>query len=187
MAKRRTRSKPRPKKQTKLQKALLKRVKEDFARPAKRDYNLEYCRHVAAAKKREAELAAAKKRRNAALRGVATRKANALKAKRSAAARKGVATRKANADRRREEASQQQKSKSEPKRLTAAQVKVIENWYNNKFNPIAFKEVPTEEDVIEFAQVRGYDGFKQYRKIWDAARALFLQQMKDGSYILSGL
>lgn len=177
MAKRRTRRKARPKKQTKLQKALLKRVKKT-SRSVKRDYKSEYKRRVAAAKKRyKAELATAKKRRDAALRGAATRKANLLKKKRSEAAKRGAATRKARATEKKAEAVKQG-----PSRLTSSQIKVITNWHETKFNPHGTRGVPDLDELIEFSQDRGYQGFKDYRRIWDAARANYLKEQDAGTW-----
>jgi hypothetical protein len=180
-SKRKRPSKKRSKKPNKLQRGLLTGLKKRI-RSRRRDYKSEYKRRVAAAKKRyKAEIAAAKKRRDAALRGAATRKANALKAKRSAAARKGVATRKANAKRKKQDAQPEKVA-----RLTSSQVKVIRNWHATKFNPHGFKEIPTEEELVEFAQERGYFGFKDYRKIWDAARSTYVKEVADDVYISRG-
>lgn len=183
MPKPKARRKARPKKRTKLQRSLLKRLKKTI-KTRKRDYASEYKRRVALAKKKyREEIALAKKRRDAALKGVATRRANALKRKRSASAQKGLATRRANAERRKQEAAANvEKPATKPKRLTSSQVKVIVNWYENKFNQYGLKGIPSEEDLIEFAQERGYDGFKDYRKIWDAARATYLKENDDGTY-----
>lgn len=62
----------------------------------------------------------------------------------------------------------------------------IRNWYNKRFNPVGFKEIPSEEDVIEFAREKGIADFRQYQKTWNAARSTYVHELKSGAYASRG-
>lgn len=69
--------------------------------------------------------------------------------------------------------------------LTNAEVQSIRRWYD-RFNPNGHKEIPTDEDVIEFARSKGYTEFKTYRDTWNAARQTYLREVKRGDYASRG-
>ena len=63
----------------------------------------------------------------------------------------------------------------------------VRNWYNKRFNPIGFKEIPTEEDVIDFARAQGIAAFRAYQATWNAARSTYLKELKTGMYASRGI
>lgn len=83
----------------------------------------------------------------------------------------------------REHVERKEKEKAKLGGLTSEQIKTILNWYRDKFNPGQFKDIPTEEQVIDFSRQEGYPAFKQYRKVWDAARGKYLKELDNGTYI----
>lgn len=71
--------------------------------------------------------------------------------------------------------------------LTASEIKTIIRWHSNVFNPNLYREVPTEEELIEWSQEKGYSRFQQYRKTWDAARRQYKNEIADGTWESRGL
>lgn len=69
--------------------------------------------------------------------------------------------------------------------LSSQEVTAIRHWYA-RLNPGGHKEIPTEEDVIEFARTKGYADFKVYRDTWNAARQTYLREVKRGDYASRG-
>lgn len=49
-----------------------------------------------------------------------------------------------------------------------------------RFNPLGFKDVPTEEDLVEFVRSRSYADFGDYRKTWDAYRRKYVAAQLAG-------
>lgn len=70
--------------------------------------------------------------------------------------------------------------------LSSSEIKSIRNWYS-KFNPDNRKPIPDVEDVIDFARQEGYQNFKTYRQTWNAARSVYLRELKAGTYESRGL
>ena len=71
--------------------------------------------------------------------------------------------------------------------LSNAEDASVRNWYNKRFNPIGFKEIPTEEDVIDFARAQGIAAFRAYQATWNAARSTYLKELKTGMYASRGI
>ena len=71
--------------------------------------------------------------------------------------------------------------------LTSEQIKTIIKWYRDKFNPQGYREVPTEEQLLDWAREKGYTDFKVYRATWDAARKLYKREQAEGTYSSRGL
>ena len=71
--------------------------------------------------------------------------------------------------------------------LSNAEDASIRNWYEKRFNPYGFKEIPTDEDVLEFARSKGIEYFRSYQKTWNAARSTYLRELKEGSWASRGL
>lgn len=71
--------------------------------------------------------------------------------------------------------------------LTAREIDVITRWHSSTFNPKDYREVPTEEELIEWAQEVGYARFVQYRKVWDAARRTYVGEIKGGTWESRGM
>ena len=71
--------------------------------------------------------------------------------------------------------------------LSNAEDASIRNWYNKRFNPYGFKDIPTEDDVIDFARDQGIADFRSYQKTWNAARAVYVKEQKAGTYASRGL
>ena len=65
-------------------------------------------------------------------------------------------------------------------KLSSDQLRAIRRWHI-KFNPMGFKDVPTLEDLIDFARERGYAAFERYRDTWNAVRADYLAAIKSKS------
>lgn len=55
-----------------------------------------------------------------------------------------------------------------------------------RFNPIGFKDIPTEEDLTDWVRENGFEAFKVYRATWDAARRTYLKELKNKSYASRG-
>lgn len=73
------------------------------------------------------------------------------------------------------------KREAEEQGVTSAQLKSIRSFLE-RFNPHSYKDVPTEEDLVELVQDRDYATFQTYRKIWDAARRAYVRERDDGTY-----
>lgn len=58
--------------------------------------------------------------------------------------------------------------------VSGSQLKSIRSFLS-RFNPQGYKDVPTEEKLVEFVQVRGWQAFGQYRTTWDAYRRRWLK------------
>lgn len=71
--------------------------------------------------------------------------------------------------------------------LTGEQIKIIIRWVKEKFNPQGYREVPTEEQLVEWARANGYQEFKVYRATWEAARKVYKREQADGTYESRGL
>lgn len=71
--------------------------------------------------------------------------------------------------------------------ISAQQIKTIIRWHSETFNPKDYREVPTEEELVEWTKENGYDRFLQYRKVWDAARKQYLSELKDGTWESRGM
>lgn len=71
--------------------------------------------------------------------------------------------------------------------LSNAEDASVRNWYEKRFNPFGFKEIPTDEDVIEFARASGIESFRAYQKTWNAARLTYVRELKAGTYASRGL
>lgn len=70
--------------------------------------------------------------------------------------------------------------------ITSQQVKAIQSFIA-RFNANGYKDIPTEEDLVEFVRERGYDAFVGYRKIWDAARRTYVAELADGTWESRGM
>lgn len=71
--------------------------------------------------------------------------------------------------------------------LSNAEDLSVRNWYEKRFNPLGFKEIPTDEDVIEFARERGIEAFRVYQKMWNAASATYVKEIKAGTWASRGI
>lgn len=71
--------------------------------------------------------------------------------------------------------------------LSNAEDASVRNWYEKRFNPLGFKEIPTDEDVIEFARARGIAAFREYQRMWNAARATYVKELKAGTWTSRGI
>lgn len=80
-----------------------------------------------------------------------------------------------------------EREKAETGGLTRDQVKTIRRWHSDAFNPKLYREVPTEDELVAWAQENGYERFKQYRKVWDAARRTYVKELADGSWESRGM
>ncbi len=70
--------------------------------------------------------------------------------------------------------------------LTKAQQRVVFDWAAKRL--YATKDHELEPfDVVEWAKNVGYDQFKQYRHVWDAARRQYLREVRNGSYASRGM
>lgn len=58
--------------------------------------------------------------------------------------------------------------------ISGSQLKSIRSFLS-RFNPLGYKNVPTEEDLVEFVQSRDWVSFGQYRTTWDAYRRRWLK------------
>jgi hypothetical protein len=71
--------------------------------------------------------------------------------------------------------------------LTADQIRIIIHWHQTKFNPHGYREVPTEEELVEWSRENGYARFKLYRATWDAARRVYIREQGEGTYESRGM
>lgn len=71
--------------------------------------------------------------------------------------------------------------------LSNAEDLSVRNWYEKRFNPRDAKEIPSDEDVLDFARSRGMDVFRQYQKTWNAARAAYARELKAGTWASRGI
>ena len=66
--------------------------------------------------------------------------------------------------------------------ISGADLKAIEAWearYRNEGRSL--------DDLVEFAISNGYDAFVKYRETWNAARRLYLKELKNETYSSRGL
>lgn len=78
------------------------------------------------------------------------------------------------------------KREVEAKGITDAQLKAIRSFLS-RFNPKEYKDIPTEDDLVEFVQGEGYPRFQLYRTVWDAARKAYLRELSEGTYASRGM
>lgn len=71
--------------------------------------------------------------------------------------------------------------------LSTSEDKSVRHWYETRFNPHGLKEIPTDEDVIEFARDSGIVLFRAYQKTWNAARSTYVRELKAGKWASRGL
>lgn len=71
--------------------------------------------------------------------------------------------------------------------LTRDQIKTIERWHSDTFNPREYREVPTIDELVEWSQENSYERFKLYRHTWDAARRQYVGELKDGTWESRGM
>jgi len=67
-----------------------------------------------------------------------------------------------------------------------SQIKSIKSFLA-RFNPLGFKGVPTEEDLVDFIREEGYGAFQEYRRVWDKARRQYLKELANKTYESRGL
>lgn len=67
--------------------------------------------------------------------------------------------------------------------LSNAEDRSVRNWYQKHFNPTERNDKPTEEDIIEFAQGRGIEAFRQYQKTWNDAKRQYNQELRKGTWV----
>lgn len=70
-------------------------------------------------------------------------------------------------------------------KLSTEQVISIRQWYK-RFNPHAFKSIPTLAFLVDWTRERGYAAFQTYRTVWNAARDNYLKEMKAGTWASRG-
>ena len=71
--------------------------------------------------------------------------------------------------------------------LTGEQIRIIRRWHAQAFNPNDYREVPTEEQLVEWSRENGYQRFKQYRAIWDAKRRQYVKELRAGEWESLGM
>ena len=71
--------------------------------------------------------------------------------------------------------------------LTTDQIRQIIRWYNDKFNPMGYREVPSEADLIDWTRENGYPAFSTYRKTWDQKRRAYQRERADETYESLGM
>lgn len=81
-----------------------------------------------------------------------------------------------------EHVERKEREKEQTGGLTYEQIRSIQKWINERFNPHGYREVPTEEELIEFGQERGYDAVTQYRRTWDKTRNKYLREKTNDTY-----
>lgn len=83
----------------------------------------------------------------------------------------------------------ERKAREKQKRggLTSREESVIIRWHGETFNPKGYREVPSEDDLLDWSREKGYDAFKLYRKTWDDKRREYLAQLKEGSWESLGM
>lgn len=70
--------------------------------------------------------------------------------------------------------------------LYSHQIKTIFQWATKRqFQIHDADQDPL--DVVEWAKSVGYEAFKEYRKVWDAARRTYLREVKNKVYASRGL
>mgnify|MGYP001549487191 CR=1 FL=1 len=67
--------------------------------------------------------------------------------------------------------------------LTADQIKKISAWYEHLFNMRSYHGVPTEDEVIEYAQKEGYKQWTVYRDVWNKVRVRYLAAKEAGTLV----
>ena len=100
---------------------------------------------------------------------------------------KGKTRQQARGHKKNEHILRREREKAETGGLSRDQIKIILNWHRAAFNPKQYREVPTEDELIEWTLKKGYPRFKQYRKIWDAARRQYKKEIADGTWESRGL
>jgi hypothetical protein len=70
--------------------------------------------------------------------------------------------------------------------VSNSQVRSIRNFYSRWLGH-SKKDIPDQEQMIDFAREVGYPQFVEYRKTWDAARRVYLRELSKGTYSSRGL
>lgn len=86
-----------------------------------------------------------------------------------------------------EHIARREKEKAANRGLTRDQIKTIERWHRDTFNPREYREVPTIDQLVEWSQDNGYEKFKTYRRTWDAARKQYKSELKEGTWESRGM
>lgn len=66
--------------------------------------------------------------------------------------------------------------------ITGSEVRAIRAWCNRYPNIVR-----DEEEVIQEAASKGYDWFRNYRDVWNAARRRYLRDQANGTYSTAGM
>ena len=103
------------------------------------------------------------------------------------AARKGKTRQQARGHKPKEHIIRKEREKIRLGGLTAEQIKLIIRWHSEKYNLNGYREVPTEEQLIEWARENGYQAFKVYRATWEAARRVYKREQSEGTYESRGV
>lgn len=103
------------------------------------------------------------------------------------AARKGKTRQAARGHKPKEHIIRKEREKFRLGGLTAEQIRIIIRWHNEKFNPGLYREVPSEEQLVDWSRENGYDRFKLYRATWEAARRVYKREQADGTYESRGM
>lgn len=102
-------------------------------------------------------------------------------------ARKGLSRQRARGKKSKEHVIRKEREKIRLGGLTGEQIKIIIRWHKEKFNPHGYREVPQEEELVDWSRTNGYDRFKVYRATWDAARRVYKREQADGTYESRGM
>lgn len=130
----------------------------------------------------------AKKRKRLTIREIKSRNYSPSYEKRLIrAARKGKSRQVARGHKPKEHVIRKEREKIRLGGLTGDQIKIIIHWHKTKFNPQGYREVPTEEQLVEWSRANGYQEFKIYRATWEAARKVYLREQKEGTYESRGM
>lgn len=131
---------------------------------------------------------AAKKRKRLTIKEIRAKKYTpAYEARLIRAARKGKTRQSARGHKPKEHIIRKEREKIALGGLTGDQIRIIRKWHSEKFNPHQYREVPQEEELIDWSRANGYPEFKTYRATWDAARRVYLREQKDGTYESRGM
>lgn len=57
----------------------------------------------------------------------------------------------------------------------------------SRFNANGHKDIPDEETLVAFVRKRSYKDFVEYRKVWDAARRKYVQELNSGTWESRGM
>lgn len=79
-----------------------------------------------------------------------------------------------------------ERERAENNGISHSEERSIRKWYE-RFNPNDRKTEPDVEDVIQFARDEGIEKFREYQKVWNAARRTYLRELKNGTYESRGL